>query len=77
MLGTQTASIFTRRFAENAESNVPKWIRSEAQTLNTVFVTERYFKNYSKIVLSSKKFKTSHYKRSYFIKSYLHCKLFS
>ena len=47
MLGTQTASIFTLRFAENAESNVPKWIRSEAQTLHTVFVTERYFENYS------------------------------
>ena len=49
MLGTQTASIFTLRFAENAESNVPKWIRSEAQTLHTVFVTERYFKNYSSL----------------------------
>jgi hypothetical protein len=24
LLGTQTASIFTLRFAENAESNVPK-----------------------------------------------------
>ncbi len=47
MLGTQTASIFTLRFAENAVSNVPKWIRSEAQTLHTVFVTERYFENYS------------------------------
>jgi len=47
MLGTQTASIFTLPFAENAESNVPKWIRSEAQTLHTVFVTERYFENYS------------------------------
>jgi hypothetical protein len=46
MLGTQTASIFTLRFAENAESNVPKWIRSEAQTLHTVFETERYFENY-------------------------------
>ncbi len=46
MLGTQTASIFTLRFAENAESNVPKWIRSEAQTLHTVFVAERYFENY-------------------------------
>jgi hypothetical protein len=49
LLGTQTASIFTLRFAENAESNVPEWIRSEAQTLHTVFVTERYFENYSKI----------------------------
>jgi hypothetical protein len=48
MLGTQTASIFTLRFAENAESNVPKWIRSEAQTLHMIFVTERYFENYSK-----------------------------
>ena len=46
MLGTQTASIFTLRFAENAESNVPKWIRSEAQTLHIVFVTEHYFGNY-------------------------------
>jgi hypothetical protein len=46
MLGTQTASIFTLRFAENAESNVPKWIRSEAQTLHIVFVTEYYFGNY-------------------------------
>ena len=46
MLGTQTASIFTLRFAENAESNVPQWIRSEAQPLYTVFVTERYFDNY-------------------------------
>ena len=36
--------------AENAESNVPKWIRSEAQTLHTVFVTERYFENYSKLL---------------------------
>ena len=51
MLGTQTASIFTLRFAENAESNVPKWIRSEAQTLHTVFVTERYFENHSNFVL--------------------------
>jgi hypothetical protein len=51
MLGTQTASIFTLRFAENAESNVPKWIRSEAQTLHTVFVTERFFENYSKSYL--------------------------
>ncbi len=46
MLGTQTASIFTLRFAENAESDVPKWIRSEAQTLHAVFVTENYFENY-------------------------------
>ncbi len=53
MLGTQTASIFTLRFAENAESNVPKWIRSEAQTLHTVFVTERYFENYSSMILCS------------------------
>ena len=44
MLGTQTASIFTLRFAENAESNVPKWIGSEAQTLRTVFVTEPYLR---------------------------------
>ncbi len=49
MLGTQTASIFTLHFAENAESNVPKWIRSEAHTLHTVFVTERYFENYSRL----------------------------
>ena len=50
MLGTQTASIFTLRFAENAESNVPKWIRSEAQTLHIVFVTEYYFGNYYKLL---------------------------
>ncbi len=43
MLGTQTASIFMLRYAENAESNVPKWIRSEAKTLHTFFETERYF----------------------------------
>ena len=48
MLGTQTASIFTLRFAENAESNVPKWIRPEAQTPHTIFITERYFENYYK-----------------------------
>ncbi len=51
MLGTQTASIFTLRFAENDESNVPKWIRSEAQTLHTIFGAERYFENYSSIIL--------------------------
>ncbi len=46
MLGTQTASIFTLHFAEKAGSNAPKLILSEAQTLHTVFETERYFENY-------------------------------
>jgi len=42
-LGTQTASIFTRRFAKNARSNEPEMDSIRNSAADYCLETERYF----------------------------------